>query len=35
MLSAALEEVLTDVEEHFFRGYASLGFHLGRRSVGA
>jgi ornithine--oxo-acid transaminase len=33
--AAALEEVLTDAEEHFFRGYASLGFHLGRRSAGA
>ncbi len=30
--AAALREVLTGVEEHLFRRYASLGFELGRRS---
>jgi hypothetical protein len=30
--ASALRDVLTGVEEHLFRSYASLGFELGRRS---
>jgi len=33
--AAALREVLTGVEEHLFRRYASLGLELGRRSLAA
>jgi ornithine--oxo-acid transaminase len=31
--ASALREVLTGVEEHLFRSYASLGFELGRRTL--
>jgi ornithine--oxo-acid transaminase len=30
---AALEEVLSEAEQHLFRSYANLGFELGRRSL--
>jgi|SRR5579862_654068 len=33
--ATALEEVLSGVEEHLFRRYASLGLELGRRSLAA
>ena len=33
--AAALRQVLSGVEEHMFRRYASLGFELGRRSLAA
>jgi hypothetical protein len=33
--ASALREVLTAVQEHLFRRYASLGLELGRRSLAA
>ena len=33
--ATALEQVLETAEDHLFRSYASLGFELGRRSLGA